>query len=136
MTAPLPPSLADLALRMGLEAIDLDEGDTRARLQAALDDATALVLAEVAPTLADRWTAAAPSLIHIVIRTAARRAFENPRGIQQETLGEHTVGLTDTSGVFLTARELALIRKASMGRSGSAGVVGSLRTPSAYGDGA
>lgn len=134
MTAPLPPSLADLALRMGLEAIDLDEGDNRPRLQAALDDATALVLAEVSATLAERWSASAPNVVHIVIRTAARRAYENPRGIQQETLGEHTVGLTDTSGVFLTSRELAIIRKAATGRAG--GFTGSARTPSAYGDGA
>ncbi|AWY05696.1 head-to-tail adaptor [Microbacterium phage Gretchen] len=131
MTAPLPPSLEDLALRMGLEAIDLDEDDARARLQAALDDATALVLAEVSPALAERWSASAPQVVHIVIRSAARRAYENPRGIQQETLGEHTVGLTDTSGVFLTTREMALIRKAATGRSG--GYTGSLRTPSAYG---
>ncbi|AWY04844.1 head-to-tail adaptor [Microbacterium phage Floof] len=133
MNTPLPPSLEDLALRMGLEDIDLDEGDARARLKAALDDATALVLSEVSPKLAERWSAAAPVTVHIVIRSAARRAYENPRGIQQETFGDHTVGMTDTSGVFLTARELAIIRKVATGRAGS--FIGSLRTPSAYGDG-
>ncbi|WP_336628438.1 MULTISPECIES: hypothetical protein [unclassified Microbacterium] len=131
MPAPLPPSLEDLALRMGLEDIDLDEDGNRARLQAALDDATALALAEVSAALADRWAVAAPAVIHVVIRSAARRAYENPRGIAQETLGEHTVGLTDTSGAYLTARELGIIRKAATGRAG--GYVGSIRTPSAYG---
>lgn len=131
--APLPPALEDLARRMGLDAIDLDEDGSRERLQDALDDATELALAEVAPVLADRWRAAAPPLVHIVIRSAARRAYENPRGIQQETLGEHTVGLTDTSGVFLTPRETALLRKAATGRTG--GFVGGIRTPSGYGTG-
>lgn len=131
MTAPLPPALDDLARRMGLDAEDLDEDGNRARLQDALDDATDLVLAEVSTVLAERWTASAPRVIHIVIRSAARRAYENPRGIATESLGEHAVGLTDTSGVFLTTRELATIRKAATGRSG--GYVGSIRTPTAYG---
>lgn len=56
---------------------------------------------------------------------------------------EHSVGLTDTSGVYLTAREVAQIHRAATGRTG--GFVGSVRTPSAcstdttaawYGEGA
>lgn len=132
MPTPLPPSVDDLAIRIGLDLVDLDEAGELARLTAAVADATALVLAEVTPALAARWTASAPDVVRIVIFSAARRAYENPRGINQETLGEHTVGLTDTSGVFLTARESALIRKAASGGRQS-GYVGSVRTPTAYG---
>lgn len=131
MPHPLPPSVEDLTLRIGLDKLDTEEPGVIGRLTAALEDATTLALAEVSPTLAERWTAAAPPVVRLVILTAARRGFENPRGINQETLGEHTVGMTDTSGVYLTARELASIKKAATGRLN--GYVGSIRTPSAYG---
>ncbi|QDF14182.1 head-to-tail adaptor [Microbacterium phage IAmGroot] len=130
-STPLPPLVEDLVVRMGLDALDLAESGELERLTAAVEDATALVFAEVTEATAARWEASLPAVVAVVIRSAARRAFENPRGIQQETLGEHTVGLTDTSGVFLTARESALIAKAASGRKG--GYVGSVRTPSGYG---
>ena len=68
----------------------------------------------------------------LVVLKAARREFENPRGLSSESLGEHAIGTTDTSGVYLTAREIAQVVRAARGRSG--GFVGSVRTPSAYGD--
>jgi len=118
-----------LATRLGVTTQYVDDID-KARAEAALADATTLVLAEVTPAIAERWTANAPRAIELVILTAARRGYENPRGIYQETLGEHTVGLTEATGVYLTVLELAQVRRAAYGRDG--GFVGTVRTPSAY----
>jgi len=131
MPSPLPPPLSELETRLGLEAGSLS-GTDKARAEAALEDASTLVLAEVAELTAERWEADAPKPAVLVVLKAARREYENPRGIAQETFGEHTVGLTESSGVYLTGREVAqIIRAATKRRSG----VGSVRTPSAYGEG-
>jgi hypothetical protein len=99
----------------------------------ALRDATTLALAEVSAAKAALWVADPPAVVSLIILKAARREFENPRGMDQESLGEHSVNLTDTSGVYLTGREIAQIKRAATGRS--SGFVGSIRTPSAYYDG-
>ena len=53
-----------------------------------------------------------------MILKAARREYENPRGLASESLGEHSVGIAETSGVYLTAREVALVLSAHrQGRS-------------------
>ncbi|WDS51644.1 head-to-tail adaptor [Microbacterium phage Barnstormer] len=131
MPTTLPPSVEELARRIGLEAVDLADPGVTARLTDALEDATTLALAEVSDKLAERWRVNAPAVVRLVILKAARREYENPRGINQETLGEHTVGLSDVSGVYLTAREVAQIERAVSGRKGA--YVGSIRTPTAYG---
>ncbi|GEB46938.1 hypothetical protein MTE01_28830 [Microbacterium testaceum] len=128
-TRPLPPPLSSLETRLGLEA-DTLEGAERDRAEEALEDAVTLVLAEVSERTADRWASSAPRVVELVVLTAARRGYENPRGIAQETLGEHTVGLTESTGVYLTAREVMQVRRAATGR---AGFTGSVRTPTAYG---
>lgn len=131
MPTPLPPPVSSLEARLGLPAGTLaDEELTRA--EAALDDAATLALAEVSATKATAWATDAPKVVSLVVLKAARREFENPRGMETESLGEHSVGLTDTSGVYLTAREIAQIKRAATGRSG--GFVGTVRTPSAYYD--
>jgi hypothetical protein len=132
MSLPLPPPLSALESRLGLPAGTLQDED-KARAEDALDDATTLALAEVSEAKAAAWELDAPKVVRLVVLKAARREFENPRGLESESLGEHQVGLTDTSGVYLTGREIAQIRRAATGRSG--GFVGSIRTPSAYGDG-
>lgn len=132
MTRPLPPAVEALERRLGVPAGALaDEDKTRA--ESALDDATTLALAEVATSLAASWELDAPPIVELVILKAARREFENPRGLNQESLGEHSVGISETSGVYLTRREISHILRAASGRSG--GFVGSVRTPSAYNDG-
>ncbi|QIG58487.1 head-tail adaptor Ad1 [Arthrobacter phage DrSierra] len=127
----LPPPLSSLERRLGLPVGSL-EGEDKARAEDALDDASTLALAEVSDSKAAAWTLNAPKVVSLVVLKAARREFENPRGLESESLGEHQVGLTDTSGVYLTAREIAQIRRAASGRSG--GFVGTIRTPSAYFD--
>lgn len=131
MPTPLPPPVSALEARLGLAEGTLT-GEDLARAQAALDDAATLALAEVPTTKATAWATDAPKVAVLVVLKAARREFENPRGMESESLGEHTVGLTDTSGVYLTAREISQIKRAATGRSG--GFVGTVRTPSAYFD--
>ncbi|UYL87613.1 head-to-tail adaptor [Arthrobacter phage VResidence] len=131
MPLPLPPPVSALEARLGLPAGTL-EGEDKVRAEAALDDAATLALAEVSDAKAATWTSDAPKVVVLVVLKAARREFENPRGLESESLGEHQVGLTDTSGVYLTAREVAQIKRAANGRAG--GFVGTVRTPSAYFD--
>ncbi|WNN93964.1 head-to-tail adaptor [Arthrobacter phage Nitro] len=131
MPIPLPPPVSSLERRLGLPEGAL-EGEDLARAQEALEDAATLALAEVPTAKATAWATDAPKVVALVVLKAARREFENPRGMESESLGEHTVGLTDTSGVYLTAREISQIKRAATGRSG--GFVGTVRTPSAYFD--
>lgn len=128
----LPPPVSALERRLRVEEGSLD-GEDLAAAEDALADATALVLAEVSATRATAWKTDVPDVVRLVVLKAARREFENPQGIAQETLGDHTIGNSETSGVYLTAREIAQVRRAATGRSG--GFLGTIRTPSAYGPG-
>jgi hypothetical protein len=118
-----------LERRLGL-AVGSLTGEDKVRAEDALDDAATLALAEVSETKQALWTVDAPKVVSLVVLKAARREFENPRGLNQESLGEHSVSLTDSSGVYLTAREIAQIKRAASGKSG--GFTGSLRIRSAY----
>lgn len=129
MANPLPPAVGLLERRLGLTEGTLD-GEDLARATDALDDAATLALAEVSDAKAAAWVQDAPKVVVLVVLKAARREYENPRGLAQESLGEHSVGLTDTSGVYLTAREIAQIKRAASGRRG--GFVGSVRILSGY----
>lgn len=131
MPLPLPPPVSALESRLGLPADTLQDED-RARAEDALDDATTLALAEVSATKATAWETDAPKVVRLVVLKAAKREFENPRGMESESLGEHTVGGLDTSGVYLKKSEIAQIQRAATGRTG--GFVGSIRTPTAYED--
>jgi hypothetical protein len=131
LPTPLPPPVSSLEARLGLPAGTL-QGEDKARAEAALDDAATLALAEVSEAKQATWITDAPKVVVLVVLKAARREFENPRGLESEQLGEHQVGLTDTSGVYLTGREIAQIKRAATGRSG--GFVGSVRIKSAYHD--
>lgn len=126
----LPPSRDALETRLGLDAGSLEGADAE-RADAALSDATILALAEVNETKANDWNEAAPDAVWLVVLKAARREFENPSGIGQESLGERSVSGLDTSGVFLTVREIAVIRRAASGRLG--GSVGSIKVGSPLG---
>lgn len=129
----LPPSVEALSARLGLEPSALSELD-RARAEAAIEDATSLVLAEAPAPVAARWEeSGAPRVVITVILKAARREFENPRQLNQEQLGEHMVGISATSGVYLTDKEIAQIKRAAAG--GGSTFVGTVRVPIAYGEG-
>jgi hypothetical protein len=129
----LPPNVEALCARLGLEPSALSDVD-RARAEAAIEDATSLVLAEAPAPVAAKWEeSGAPRVVVTVILKAARREFENPRQLNQEQLGEHMVGISATSGVYLTDREVAQIKRAAAG--GGSTFVGCVRTPIAYGEG-
>lgn len=132
MANPLPPPLSALERRLGIPVGELADED-KARAEDALEDATTLALAEVSASHAGRWTLNAPHVVRLVVLKAARREYENPQGLTQETLGEHMIGNSQTSGVYLTATEIGQLRRAATGRTG--GFVGSVRIGSAYGDG-
>lgn len=135
MANPLPPPLSELETRLGLPEGTLEDED-RARASAAIEDATVLALAEAPAAKAPLWELDAPKVVSLVILKAARREYENPQGLTQETLGEHMVGNSQTSGVYLTAVEIAQLRRAAAKGSGrSGGFVGSVRVGSAYGYG-
>lgn len=125
--AALPPTVDALARRLGLDVAEPDEVET-ARAEDALDDAAQLALAEALDAVAEAWRADAPAVVRLVVLRAARREYENPRGLTEETLGEHSVGLSHTPGVYLTQREVALMHRVAAGRRG--GFVGSIRTTS------
>lgn len=129
MATPLPPPLEALERRLGVPPGGLD-GEDKARAEEALSDAATLILAEAPANVAARWLDDAPDIVTLVALKAARREYDNPQGIAQEALGEHSVSLTTASGVYLTSAERQLVRRAATGR---AGFVGSIPTPSAYG---
>lgn len=126
----LPPPVAALERRLGLDEGTL-EGADKARAEDALSDASELVLLE-AGRRADAWRTNPPSIAVIIALKAARREWDNPEGNTQETLGEHTIGTSNTSGIYLTADERQTLRRAA----GNASSVRTLRTPSAYDFGA
>ncbi|WP_136709391.1 hypothetical protein [Agromyces sp. H66] len=125
----LPPPVSALESRLGVPVGSLAAEDL-VRAESALADATTLALAEVPASVAASWELDAPPIAASVVLKAARREYENPRGIAQETLGEHSVGLSESSGVYLTRREIRYLRRAATGRS--RGFVGTVRTPSAH----
>lgn len=122
---PLPPAVGELEKRLGVPAGDLVDEDLE-RATAALEDATDLALALVPDATADAWRASAPRIVRLVVLKAARREYDNPRGLASESLGEHSVGIAETSGVYLTARETALVlgaHRSARPRVGSIAIV-------------
>lgn len=131
----LPPPLSELEARLGVEAGSLT-GVDKARAERVISDATALALAEVSDVTATGWSAdppegtGAPAVVVTVILKAARREFDNPENFSTESLADYAYSVS-ASGVYLTAREAAIIRRAATGRT-STGFVGSVRVRSSF----
>src|SRR5436190_5119914 len=88
----------------------------RPRAWAALVDASALIreTANGKTWANDAGTelVEVPDLLVAITCAAARRALDNPDGIQQETLGAYSVQLANSSGdIYLTQAEQRLVRK-------------------------
>lgn len=124
----LPPPLVDLERRLGLPAGSLDSTE-RARAEDALSDAAELALAEVSEDTAASWRVSAPAVVSLIVLKAARREYENPRGFTQTGAADTSATVLIASGAYLTAPEVAQIRRAA---GSPARFVGSVRTPSAY----
>jgi len=104
------------------------------QVEALLTDASALVL-DIAD-LTTNWTAATlPAAVLPVICEVVRRAFDNPAGLQGETIGDYTwrgakagAQAEETSGVYLTPAEKRTVRR-SAGRLAVGAVTLSSDTP-------
>ena len=120
-TLPALVSLDDFALRVGGVSASDEE-----RAQAMLDDASALVRAEAGT---EDWVdddgalEDVPGVIVAVVVAVAIRAFRNPDGVRQESIGTYSVSYADSStAVFLTEGERRAIRRA-VGMSGIGSVL-------------
>lgn len=99
-------SLDHLAARSG----NIDDED---RAQAALDDASALVIMEAGTDWSDDENGV-PAVIVAVVCAAAGRALRNPDAVKSETIGQYAVTYGNTiGGVWLTANEKAVVRRAA-----------------------
>lgn len=122
MTAALPPlaSLPEFSRRIGrqLEAGSPDGN----RAAGALADASALVRAEAGRswTDGDGRLAEVPDEIATVVLKAARREWDNPRGLSSETIADYT-WRGDTS-VYLTDQEIAICRRYRSSGGGTGGL--------------
>ena len=90
------------------------------RVAVLLEDACALVADIIGSTYADGSGVEVPGAITATVCTAVRRAFDNPTGLQGETIGDYTwrVGYTGTSGsassgVYFTDGEARIMRRAA-----------------------
>jgi hypothetical protein len=110
MALPALVSLDDFALRVSVSASDEE------RAQACLDDASALIRAEAGDedwVDADGALETVPDVIVAICVAVAVRAFRNPDGVRQETIGNYSVAYADTStAVFITPGERRMIRRA------------------------
>lgn len=104
----------------GLIAVaDLDarrvEYEDAAQAQAAIDDASAVARAYVAPVFDSVVTPNAPDLVVAVVVGMVRRVLTNPRGLAQETLGDYSyaAGANSVATLLPTAREKKLLRQAA-----------------------
>lgn len=106
MTSPVPPlaSVHDLVDRLGREIDDAE----RARAEAALADASALVREEAR----QEWAAGAPAAVEAVVLTAALRVMRNPEGISSETIGPYSYRRREQDvDVYLSEAEKNIVRR-------------------------
>jgi hypothetical protein len=85
----------------------------RTQVNTLLDDASALILD--AAELTTVWTAATlPATVLPVVCEVVRRGFDNPAGLQGETIGAYSwrVGAAQ-AGLYLTSDERRTIRRAA-----------------------
>ena len=91
-----------------------------ARAAAALDDASALIRAEVPGItwVVEGALSGVPDVVTMVCIAAARRSFINPHAVEGETAGPFGAQYGSASpDVYLTKRERQLVRRGA-GRSG------------------
>jgi len=89
-------------------------------VEAALDDASALILGELsgseAAWLEDDPKEATPAVVKAVCIQAAYRAWSNPDSVAQETLGQAARtyrGGNQSDALWLTKNEVRLVKKAA-----------------------
>lgn len=133
---PALATLEALGLRLGLELTD-EHGDPLApdglRALAALEDASALVRSIAGLDYVDTHELlelVIPDVITSITLAAAYRAFINPQGAVQSSVGDVSLTLSrgeSAGSVFLTNAEIRAIRKAS-----GAATIGSIDMVTGY----
>lgn len=88
--------------------------DDEPRAQAALDDVTAVVNTIIPEEIKEEWTAGpVPPEVVAVVCGAAQRAFVNPLGHASVTEGAYTWRADNLAGVWLSAAEQSVVRRAA-----------------------
>jgi hypothetical protein len=110
---PALATVADLEARLGLDPDTLTGAD-KARAEAALNDASALVRyeARVDWVAEDGLTTTAPDVVVRVVLGAALRDYRNPEGDISQTVGpfSRTIKASEV-GVYLTDAEREIVRR-------------------------
>lgn len=104
-------TVAELLARPDFDGLD------HSVAQAMIDDASALVRLEAAGRLDDVVSPDAPPAVIPVLASMIRRGVRNPLGNNQETLGDYSRSVGQTSGggvatLYLTKREKKIVRQA------------------------
>lgn len=112
----LPPlaTVAALGLRLGTTLA----GSDAERAAAVLDDASALIRGEAGTAWVDGEGALSgvPAVVEAVALAVAYRAFRNPDGFSQTSLGDASVAFdrgTGQAAVYLTRDERRAVRRAA-----------------------
>lgn len=109
--------ITDIEARLGRTF----SGDEHTRVEALLDDASALVRDEAGITWIDPETGlltTVPGSIRAVVLRSVERAVRNPQGFSAESAGDYSYQRTNVEpGVYLTDSERQIIRRAT-GRTG------------------
>lgn len=112
MTDPALAEVQDLEYRIGRE-FGVHE---LSRVEAVLDDASALVRDEAGRTWVDDITGnltSVPASIRAVVLRVAERVMRNPQGFKSESGGDYSYQRADGAvGVYLTDQERQIIRRA------------------------
>lgn len=97
-----------------LDARQVEYADS-AQAQAAIDDASSVARACVSPVLDSVEEPDAPGAVVAVVVGMVRRVLTNPRGLQQEGLGDYTymAGSNAVATLLPTQRERRLLRQAA-----------------------
>lgn len=109
--------ITDIEARLGRTF----SGDELTRVEALLDDASALVRDEAGLTWIDPGTGlltTVPGSIRVVVLRSVERAVRNPQGFSAESAGDYSYQRNNVEpGVYLTDSERQVIRRAT-GRTG------------------
>lgn len=117
----MEPPLAgveDLEYRLGRTF----QGDELNRVEAVLDDVSALVRDEAGRTWINPETGVVegvPASIRAVVLRIAERVMRNPQGYKAESAGDYSYQRSDAddNGIYLSERDIQIIRRA-LGRTG------------------
>lgn len=112
----MPVSATPLVTVEYLLALPGFAGQSETTLDPLIEQASGLVIDAVAPQLDDATSDTCPSAVATVISGMIRRGLSNPRGAQQETLGDYSYSMGSDGGVatlYMTRREVKIVRRAA-----------------------